>query len=248
MRKKLIIANWKCNPQTLQEAKDLFNAVKRTASKIRRTDVVVCPPFVYLPYFNASKYQNVKLGAQDVFWKDSGAYTGEISAAMLKNIGVKYVIIGHSERRGYFGETDEIVNKKVHSALKHDLKPILCIGERENEIDIFPKIIKRQLYGGLRKVSRKYAANIVLAYEPVWAIGTGKTVNPETLLEMSIYIRKLLAAMFGRDIAFQLPILYGGSADHKNANQFLGVEGIAGLLVGGASLDVKKFIPILKQV
>ena len=215
--KILIVANWKMNPQTLKGAKLLFDGVKN----IKNTKIVICPPFVYLSALRAA-------GAQDVFWENSGAYTGEISSLMLKNMGVKYVIVGHSERRKYFKETDEMINKKVKAVLEQNLKPILCI---ENISQI-----KKDLKG----ISKKQLANLILAYEPVFAIGTGRPCSIEKAKKINSSIKKIL----GRKI----PILYGGSVNSQNAKEYIKVAGFQGLLIGGASLKPKEFIDIIKTI
>lgn len=211
--KPLIVANWKCNPTTLKEARQIFNSVEKGIKNIKNAEVVICPPFVYLSALRAS-------GAQDVFWEDSGPYTGEISPLMLKNMGVKYVIIGHSERRKYFGETDEMLNKKIKLILREKLKPILCI----DKLSQVPRGIK----------------NLIIAYEPLFAIGTGKTCSPARAGEMRIAIKKLVGS--------KALILYGGSVNAQNAGDYTKKAGFEGLLVGGASLKPNKFIDIIKKV
>jgi triosephosphate isomerase len=215
--KPLIVANWKMNPQTLAEAKALFGGVK----KIKKAKVVVCPPFVYLAVLRAG-------GAQDVFWENSGAYTGEISPLMLKGMGVEYVVIGHSERRKYFRETDATVNKKVRAALAVRLRPILCLD----------KIA--QIKPALKGISKKQLKRLVVAYEPLFAIGTGKPCSLAKARKMYLAIRKILGS--------QTPILYGGSVNAQNAKGYLQEAGFQGLLVGGASLKVKGFIDIIKTI
>jgi triosephosphate isomerase len=256
--KKLIIANWKMNPQTVKEAAELFNATARTARKIKNTKVVICPPFVYLGLF-AKKFQvpsskfQVQLGSQDIFWEDSGSYTGEVSAKMLKNIGVQYVIIGHSERRR-LGETDEMINKKIKQALQNSLKVIFCAGEWErDEAGNYLQFVKDEIKKGLKKIPAKLLKNLIIAYEPVWAISSvaksGKARfnadTPENAQEMAIYVKRVLVSLFGK-ICRNVPVLYGGSVDEKNAAAFLKKEGIDGLLVGRASWSAKLFEEILK--
>ena len=204
--KSLIIANWKMNPQTLEEAKALFNAVKNTKA-------IICPPFVYLSDLRAS-------GAQDCFYEEKGAYTGEVSPLMLKNVGIKYVIIGHSERRKYFRETNEIIEKKLKAALKMGLKPILCIDKTS-------------------QISPDIKRNLIIAYEPLFAIGTGKACSLERAKKMRLAIRKVVGS--------KTLILYGGSVNSQNARGYLSQAGFQGLLVGGASLKSKEFIDIIKR-
>jgi triosephosphate isomerase len=189
------------------------------------------------------------VGAQDVFWEEKGAYTGEISASILKNLGVKYVIIGHSERRE-LGETDEIINKKIKTALKSGLKVIFCIGEKERDIDNhFLNFIKDQISNSLKGIQKKFFKNLIIAYEPVWAISTHQGAsadNPESALRIAIFIRRMLLEIVGGQFARQIPILYGGSVDSKNAREFLHNNGMQGLLVGSQSLIPKNFNEILK--
>lgn len=202
--KPLIVANWKCNPKTEKGAKLLFNSVKKTGA-------VICPPFVYLPLLKAK-------GAQDVFWEEKGAYTGEVSVAMLRDLGCKYVIVGHSERRKYFNETDKIINKKLKAVLKAGLTPILCISKT------------KEIPSGFNKG--------IIAYEPLWAIGTGKACSIKQAEKMRLSIRKI--------IGDKIRVLYGGSVNSKNAAGYIKQAGFDGLLVGGASLDAKEFVKIAK--
>jgi len=255
--KKLIVANWKMNPQTLKEARELFNGVSKYAKKIRNSKIVVCPPFVYLGFF--SKNQILFLGAQDVFWENppagGGSYTGEISAKMLKNLGVKYVIVGHSECR-QLGETDEIINKKIKQALKNKIKVIFCVGElKRDEGGEYLQFVKDEIIKGLDRIPAKLFKNLVITYEPVWAISSSAKSDkaqfnadtPENAREMAIYAKRVLVSVFGR-IARNVPVLYGGSVDAKNAASFLNKEGIGGLLVGRTSWNAKTFGELLKNI
>lgn len=239
--KKIIVANLKMNLASVAETRRLLAAIGKASRRLKAVEAVFCPPFVFL---GGLKDGGVKLGAQDVFWEVSGAYTGEISPTMLKKLGVKYVIIGHSERRENLGETDEMVNKKVKAALQVGLKVILCVGEKIREDGVMPPIVKEELTRDLDGITRKLARNLIIAYEPIWAIGTGKTDNPKNLVGIVIYIRRILFDFYGR-MAYDMPILYGGSVNEKNAGEFLSAKGVGGLLVGGASLDSKKFIKIM---
>ncbi|MEK7647033.1 MAG: triose-phosphate isomerase [Patescibacteria group bacterium] len=243
--KKIIIANLKMNPATLGEAEKLLKEIKRGRTS-RGMEVVFCPPFVYLGALYKKVGMGVKLGAQDAFWKEFGAFTGEISPLMLKKMGVSYVILGHSERREHLGETDQMINHKVKAALKVGLKVVLCVGERERVPDELPPLVRQELVAGLAGISKRLARNIIVAYEPLWAIGTGHPDSPENLFEMSIYIRRIILDIFGKPAAHNMPVLYGGSVDDKNARAFLEADGVNGLLVGGASLDAKKFKKILE--
>lgn len=240
--KPLLVGNWKCNPKTLKGAKLLFNSIKRGLKKIRKVEVVICPPFVYLP----SLGRGLAFGSQDCFWEEKGPYTGEVSPTMLKGLGLKYVILGHSERRRYFGETDEIVNKKIKAAILAKLNPIFCIGEtkKEREKGQTEKILKSQIKNGLRKIFRKKVKSLAVAYEPVWAIGTGKPCDIEEAQKMGLLIRKIIAKKYSLSLAKNLRILYGGSVNSKNARDYIKEANFQGLLVGGASLDPKEFIKI----
>ncbi len=251
--KKLIIANWKMTPQTLKEAKALFSAIAKARGKVKNAQVVICPPFVYLqPLF--SKFQ-VKLGSQDVFWEDAGSYTGEISVKMLKNLGVEYVIIGHSERRK-IGETDEMVNKKIKQALINNFKVIFCVGEKErDEEGLHLQFIKDEIVKGLEKISVKLFKNLIVVYEPVWAISSsnrsGKAKfhsdTPEDAFQMVTYIKRVLVSNYGKQ-GRKIPVIYGGSVDPKNAPAFLKSGNVDGLLVGRVSWNAKEFGELLKNI
>lgn len=221
MDKKLIVANWKMNPGTWQEAEELFNSVKETSA-------VICPPFIYLSGF--ASYEN--LGAQDCFYEEKGAYTGEISVAMLKDLGCKYIIVGHSERRKYFNETDGEVNKKVKAVLEAGLIPIVCIGETEEERENnkTEEVLEKEIKEGLDGVN---FSKIVIAYEPIWAIGTGNACDVEEAQKMKEVIQKMTSK--------DAKILYGGSANADNADGYLNQANFDGLLVGGASLKPDEF-------
>lgn len=239
--KTLIIANWKMNPATFKEAKQLFGAVKRATAQ-SNAQVVICPPFVYLPLL-----KNATLGAQNVFYEEKGAFTGEISPQMLKNLGVEYVIIGHSERRADFYETDEIINKKIKKALFDKLKVIFCVGENAEEDKA--DILERQITEGLKGISslKSQISNLVIAYEPVWAIGTGNSCSVNETMSSAMLIKKIVFRLSNKETAARIRILYGGSVDGKNASAYLKEGGVNGLLVGGASLDAKEFIKIVKS-
>lgn len=248
-KKKIVIGNWKMAPATLSEAKATFSAIKRTASGSRFVQAAVCPPFVYISDLKKMAGGRCALGAQDSFWDSKEeAQTGEISPAMLKRAGARYVIVGHSERRA-LGETNEIVGKKVAACLKEGMTAVLCVGESErDEYGEYTKFIKEELIAALAGAQKKDLKKIIIAYEPIWAIGkyARRAASPEDALEISILIKKTLAGMFGEDVAMDVPILYGGSVDSNNAGSFLSVGGADGLLVGRASLDAKKFSEIIK--
>ena len=236
------------NPSSAKEARELFGAIKRKASRLKKAEVVIAPPFPYLPFFRPSA--SVKLGAQDVFFKDGGAYTGEISPRILKEFGVSYVVVGHSERREHLGETDELINKKLKGALARGLKAVLCVGEKERAENSFPSVIKEELKGALKGIPRKYASRVFITYEPVWAISTtrgAKADSPKNFFEMSIFTRRTVFDIWGKSAALRIPILYGGSVTSKNAAGFLEVKGMRGLLVGGASLNAREFNKILDE-
>lgn len=240
--KTLIIANWKLNPASQKEAKKLFDAVKKNA-KSKNTEVVICPPFVYLPLLKGTT-----LGAQNIFWEEKGAFTGEVSASQLKDLNIGYVIIGHSERRKYFNETDEIINKKIKKALEVNLKVILCIGE--NTGDDKSVILEKQITDGLRGVSKVNGqlSNVIIAYEPIWAIGTGNNCSVDQAMSSVLFIRKVIAQLYNREVADAVKILYGGSVNSKNSADYLKNSGVNGLLIGGASLNAEEFIQIVKSV
>jgi triosephosphate isomerase (TIM) len=240
--KPLIVANWKCNPKNLKEAKDLFNVVARGIKSVKNTDIVICPPFVYLLVLKAQNLSSViSFGGQNCFWEQSGAYTGEVSAKMLKDSGCAYVILGHSERRKYLGETGEVINKKIKTALGMGLKVIFCIGEtgEERQGDSTEKVLKIQLEKGLKDLSSPERKKIIIAYEPVWAIGTGNPCSTENASGVRNFLK---GAVKG------IPVLYGGSVDSQNSGCYMNEAGFDGLLVGGASLKAGEFIKIVKNI
>ena len=232
--KKLIVANWKCNPTTLKEAKLLFNSVKNGVKNIKNVEVVICPPFIYLSNIQHLK-SDIQFGAQDCFWEQNGAFTGEISPSMLKDLGVDYVIIGHSERRKYQQEKDSMINKKIKAALKIGLKPILCI-DKTSQIRKLQRSVKMNEVHRLKKDFW----GAIIAYEPLFAIGTGKPCSIDKAKKMRIAIKKKLNK--------NILILYGGSINSQNARDYVKKAGFQGLLVGGASLNAQEFIKIVKNV
>lgn len=247
-RKKLIAANWKMykNPdQTGEFVRDFLPLV----ADHNRDEVVVCPPFVDLgAAVEAARGSSVAIGAQNLHWEKEGAYTGEISASMLVAVGCTHVIIGHSERRQYFGETDDIVNLKLKAALEAGLTPIVCVGEvlEEREAGLTEDVLRRQCLRAFHAVSSKKAGKLIVAYEPVWAIGTGKTATPQMAAESHSLIRGEATKAFGEQFANNLRILYGGSVKPENAKALMSEEEIDGALVGGASLHPKSFSAIVK--
>lgn len=222
--KKFIVANWKCNPTTLTKAKQLFNSIKKGLRNIKKTEIIICPPFIYLKEINKLQ-KSVKLGAQNSCWEEKGAFTGEISPVMLKDLGCEYVILGHSERRKYLSENNDLINKRLKKAFEKDLKPILCIDNVS------------QIEKGLKGVAKQ---KVIIAYEPVWAIGTGKTPSFQQAKLFNNRIKKIV----GDNVA----VLYGGSVNAENVEGFIVKSGFNGILVGGASLKPKEFINIIKIV
>lgn len=250
MRKKIIAANWKMN-MTLTESESYLDTFLRETGEEKRIDIVVIPPFTTLHKISErlNKIQNVKLGAQNMHWEKSGAFTGEVSATMLRELFVRYVILGHSERRILFGETDEIVNKKLHAALEATLKPIVCIGETLAERDAgkVNEVLETQLTKSLIKLNTKEFQEIIIAYEPVWAIGTGRTASPDQAQEAHAFIRKTLASLAGSSVAEKIRIQYGGSVKPENTITLMSQPDIDGALIGGASLDPRAFAEIIKM-
>ena len=248
MRKPIIAGNWKLN-KTPHEAILLVSELKREIVDVEGVDIVLCPPFTALAdVADALTDTNIALGAQNVFWEDAGAFTGEISAPMLKDLGVAYVIIGHSERRQYFHETNETVNKRLRAALKHRLGPIVCVGENlaQRESNKTFDVVKDHCEGSLSGLSADEMEKVVLAYEPVWAIGTGKTATPQQAQEAHMFIRQLLGEMFNEETASSVRIQYGGSVTPDNIVALMAQADIDGALVGGASLKALSFAAIVK--
>ncbi len=246
MRKAIIAGNWKMN-KTMAETKAMITELAPLV-KDADCDVVLCVPYTDLAAAKrAAKGTNIKIGAENVHWAEKGAFTGEVSAAMLKELKVDYVIIGHSERRQYFGETDETVNKRTQAALAAKLKPIVCVGETEaeREAGLTEKVLDKQLIDGLKGFKSKDFDKIVIAYEPVWAIGTGKTATAKDANETIAYIRKVLAKKFHKSIAEKTRIQYGGSMNTKNCKELMAEEEIDGGLIGGASLKAEDFAYIV---
>jgi triosephosphate isomerase len=248
IRKKLIAGNWKMN-KTSADAVSLAREIVFSVGKQLNVDIVICPPFTALESVAAAIDGSlIKLGAQNMHFEDSGAFTGEISAPMLRALFATHVILGHSERRTLFGETDEFVNKKVLSALKNQLRPILCVGESlaEREAGTTLQVVQTQTERALDGVSRELAVNIVIAYEPVWAIGTGKVATSEQAQEVHGFIRGLLSKLYGEAVAQRIRILYGGSMKPANAADLLAQKDIDGGLIGGASLEARNFVELVK--
>lgn len=245
--KKLIVGNWKMYPERLEDAKKIVADVKRAMLKIRKTNVVLCPPFVYTPIFSGIKKGPLHLGAQTTNAKPSGSLTGEISVSQLEQFNVDYVIVGHSERRK-MGELDKEINEKVRAIIDYGMTAILCVGEesRDHNGD-YLDFIKSQILSGLSSIEKKFLPNVVIAYEPLWAIGAKDAMQPRDIHEMSIYIKKVLRDAFG-DLSSQVLVLYGGAVDKFNAESIIRDGDVAGLLIGRQSLASKDFVEIIKIV
>lgn len=246
MRVPFIAGNWKMH-KSIAEGVAFIEAVKDQVAGTQ-VEVAVCAPYILLQdLVKAAKGTNIKIAAQNMHFEDFGAYTGEVSAAMLKEIGVTHVVIGHSERRQYFAETDETVNKKVIKALKEDLVPIMCIGEllEEREAGTEKDVVKGQLLKGLEGVSADQLATVVIAYEPVWAIGTGKTASADDANDMIAFIRQTLAAVYNDEVSEEVRIQYGGSVKPSNIEEIMNMSDIDGALVGGASLKAEDFVQLV---
>ncbi len=248
MRRPIIAGNWKMY-KTMPEALELVNTLKNLTLSVSGREIVVAPPFTSLLVVReALKNSAIKLAAQNIHWQKDGAFTGEISASMLKDSGCDYVIIGHSERRQYFGETDETVNKKTKSALSAGLVPIVCIGETlaEREANKTFEVVEKQIVVGIAALSPVEAKILVIAYEPVWAIGTGKTATPQQAQEVHKFIREKYSIMYGKESGNSLRIIYGGSVKPDNIKELMSQSDIDGALVGGASLKADDFIKIIR--
>jgi len=248
MRKKVIAANWKMN-KTNKEAIEMLTELKELTKNIKNVTIIVGAPYTALSdAVNTVKGSNISIAAENVYPKEEGAYTGEISPIMLKDIGVKYVIIGHSERREYFNESNDFINEKVKIVLAHGMLPILCIGEKleDRESGKTNEVNKTQLVEGLKDISKEDVKKLVIAYEPVWAIGTGKTATPQMAQETHKKIRNILAEIFDEETANIIPIQYGGSMKGENAKDLLSEPDIDGGLIGGASLKADSFYTIIE--
>jgi len=250
MRKPFVAGNWKMNTDSLSSV-ELVKAIASASSEIagHRVHVAVCPPFVYLQgVVNALSTSSIAVGAQDIYYEQKGAFTGEISSSMLKDIGCTYVLCGHSERRHVIGETDELINKKITAAILGGLLPIFCVGEliEERKASETEEVVTRQVKNGLAGLSADKVSAVTIAYEPVWAIGTGLTATPQQAQEAHALIRKLLGQMYDTELAGEIRILYGGSVKPDNAAELMREQDIDGLLVGGASLKADDFVAIIQ--
>lgn len=251
-RKHLVVANWKMNPISLDEAKVIIRATKKSAKELKRTEVVICPPFIYMPFVKPEARQKIYVGVQNVFWLPSGTFTGEVSSEMIRQSGGKFVIIGHSERRK-FGETNEIISKKVNAVLSAGLTAILCVGEADRDSSgDYLEVLRKQIMESLNGVSKRFLTDLIIAYEPVWAIskgyGVSEAMKPSDVHETTLYIRKVLLEIFGKDWVGNIRILYGGSVNAENAGFIVGGGETDGLLVGRESLSPQGFASLLKSV
>ena len=248
-RKLIIAGNWKMN-KTVAEGLDLVNGIKRELKDVKEVDIVVCPPFTALGEVSkAILDSNIRLGAQNMSEHNSGAYTGEIAAGMLKEFSTRYVILGHSERRQYQKESDELISKKAAAAHAASLKPIVCVGETlaEREGGQMESVLLTQVRGSLAGLSKQQMEETIVAYEPVWAIGTGKTASAQQAQDAHAYIRSLLVKLFDDTVARRVRIQYGGSVKPSNARELMGLPDVDGALVGGASLEARSFADIIKN-
>ena len=250
-KRNIIIANWKMNPTSLEEARDLFQKIKRKTKKLKRTEVVVAPSFIHIPFLSKLlPSKNLFLGAQNAHEKDSGPFTGEVSALALKQYKTRYVILGHSERRE-MGESDEIVKEKIQNSLRHGITPIVCIGEEERDIEgAYLNKIRTQLINTFSGLQKKFIMDCIICYEPVWAIGHSykDSLSGTDMHEMALFIRKTLSEIFGKDFGWGARIIYGGSVEDENARDIIEKGDVVGFLVGHASLEVEEFSRILNIV
>jgi triosephosphate isomerase len=250
MRKKVIAGNWKMNYNLHQSINFIESLKSEILKKERNCDIIICPNYIALSEaYRIIVNTPIKLGAQNIYFEENGAFTGETSADMVKSAGCEYVILGHSERRTIFNESDEIINLKIKQALKHRLKPIFCVGETldEREKNLTKSVVKYQIENGLKNINYDEILNIIIAYEPVWAIGTGKNATPEQAEEVHYFIRDLIKEKYSSDISDKIIIQYGGSVKPENSRDLLSQENIDGALVGGACLKVDTFIQIIES-
>jgi len=251
--KKLIVANWKCNPTSQKEAQRMLLALKAGIKNNSRAEMVICPPFVYLPEANRilKNTSSIKLGAQNCFWEEKGTFTGEVSPKMLKDLKVKYVILGHSERKIIMNETNEMTAQKVKAVLNLNLTPVICIGEtlEERTQSKTFSVIEKEFKESLQKTNPKQISKVIIAYEPLWAISpSDKICSSDDALTVALFIKKLAKEIYGKKTSEAIRVLYGGSVNAKNARDYLENDAISGLLVGGASLNIKEFLGILRNV
>lgn len=249
---KIVIGNMKMNITNSLEREQYFNALKKElgGKKLHKTEIVICPPVIYLESFVKSFGSRLKIGVQNIFWEDKGSYTGEISPRMARNFGASYVIIGHSERRKYFGETNQTVNMKVAAALKNSLMPVVCVGETkvEKQRNQTMQIISNQLKGSLRNISRAKMEKIIITYEPVWAVGTDNVPSSHEIMEAKVLIKKILVQLYDKKTAENARILYGGSVNSSSVKQVCVESAMDGALVGRESLSPFEFLKIAEII
>ena len=247
MRTPIIAGNWKMN-KTIEETKQFIEKVN-TLSK-EGVEAVICAPYTDLAILQEKLNKNIKIASQNIHWEESGAFTGEISPVMLKELGVVYAVIGHSERREMFGETDQTVNKRAHAALKHGIMPIICVGEKleEREAEKTKEVVKEQIVKALDGLSSEQVTKTVIAYEPIWAIGTGKSSTAEDANDVIRFIRQVIAGQYDQQVANQVRIQYGGSVKPDNIRSYMEQSDIDGALVGGASLEAASFSALVENV
>ncbi len=257
-QKPLIIANWKCNPVSQEEVRRLLDSIK-AVKKTEKAEIVICPPFIWLFLLSGMSVRDgFVFGSQDCFWENKGAFTGEVSPLMLKNLGCQYVILGHSERRKYFNETDEIINKKIKAALQARIKPILCVGEESRDsfdqegrqINEMSLAVGEQIKKNLIDVSGERMREVIIAYEPIWAISTenGQSCSPDDAMKAGLFIRKTLTNLYDRKIASKVRIIYGGSVDSRNVLDYIKRANMDGVLVGSASINASEFNRVINEI
>jgi triosephosphate isomerase len=250
MKRNLIVANWKMNPNTISEAKDIFGKIKRFAKKLKNSQVVVAPSFIHISSLSRLvPSKNIFLGAQNIHQKDFGPCTGEVSLSQLREFKIRYAILGHSERRA-MGETDAAIGEKAQTALRFGVTPIICVGEKERDMEgAYLSAIRNQLYEIFAGIQKRFVSDCIIAYEPVWAIGHSfkDSLSPNDMHEMSLFIRKVMSEIFGRDFGWKIRVLYGGSVEPENARELMEKGDIKGFLVGHASLEFEKFKKILEE-
>lgn len=247
--KKLIVGNWKMNPATLDEAKTISKKTRSISQKLSNLEVVVCPPFVYVDSVIPKKpTKGFSIGSQDVSFEDNGAHTGEVGAGMLSNLGISHVLVGHSEKRKA-GDTDSVVSKKLLKVVEHGMNAILCVGEeKRDDGGIHYDVVREQIKNSLLGIPNKYAKNIIIAYEPVWAIGAQEPMDPKEICEMAIFVRKVFSDIFNQDTAMKAKVLYGGAVNFRNAAEIINISQVDGLLVGRESVNMPGFKELLKAV
>jgi len=245
--KKLVVGNWKMNPESMDDARSIVRDIKKSVLGVKKTNIVLCPPFTYLSLFSSTLKSPLFLGAQNTNHEDRGSFTGEVSPTQLYDVGVRFVIVGHSERRK-IGEAEELINRKVRAVLGGGMTAIVCVGESARDLNgDYYDFIKQQILSALKDVSKKMLDKVVIAYEPIWAIGAKEAMTPSDLHEISILIRKVLKDSFGL-AGDSVQILYGGSVDRTNADRLVKEGNVNGLLVGRESLKSKEFVEIIKLV